>query len=202
MTTKTKNENIGSLNSQNALELRSNLRRLIRIIERDDLSDESRQACRTIHRLLANFENPASRGLNIEECEQGAIAKNPALDRFAGRLDMQESVFWHKVDEILKGKAITQTQLASRMGLTQPAVSQMLNRRCRPQRATIIKFAEALGVKPLELWPDLETADILDTIAAVQEDQKLSAGEAEAMRRALKRSPSNERGAPLPKRKK
>ncbi len=201
MTMKTKNENFAPLNSRIMDELRINVRRLVRIIERDDLSDESRQACRTIHQLLAKFDNYSSFGLNIEECEQGTLAKNPAIDRFAARLDMQESAFWHKLDEFMKAKAITQTQLASRMGLTQPAVSQMLNRRCRPQRATILKFAEALCVNPVELWPDLETADILDTVAAVQEVQEMSSAEGAAMRRALKRSPSNVRGVPLPKRK-
>ncbi|MFM7038566.1 MAG: helix-turn-helix domain-containing protein [Planctomycetaceae bacterium] len=52
----------------------------------------------------------------------------------------------------MEEKNMSQETLASLMGVSQPAISNMLNRRCRPQRRTIVRFAQALGVTEEELW--------------------------------------------------
>jgi transcriptional regulator with XRE-family HTH domain len=48
---------------------------------------------------------------------------------------------------------MTQAQLADKLGLGQPAISMMLQRNCRPQKRTVVRLADALGVAPEELWP-------------------------------------------------
>jgi transcriptional regulator with XRE-family HTH domain len=53
----------------------------------------------------------------------------------------------------MQAKKWTQEMLAEKAGVGQPAISNMLNRQCRPQRRTIQKFAAVLGVSPDELWP-------------------------------------------------
>jgi transcriptional regulator with XRE-family HTH domain len=48
---------------------------------------------------------------------------------------------------------LTQEQLAEKIGVGQPAISMMLKRQCRPQKRTVQRLAEALGVAAEELWP-------------------------------------------------
>ena len=77
----------------------------------------------------------------------------------------------------------------------------MLKRNCRPQKKTIVSLASALDVEPRDLWPDVDVTDILDTVAAVQQEQIMSEEEADAFRRALERPATAAPAAPLPKRK-
>jgi lambda repressor-like predicted transcriptional regulator len=76
-------------------------------------------------------------------------------------IQAEEKQFADKVRVCMAQKGVTQETLAQRAGIGQPAVSNILNRRCRPQRRTVVKFAEALGVSPQELWPGFD-----DTVAA------------------------------------
>ena len=86
-------------------------------------------------------------------------------------------------------RCVTQQELAERIGCSQPAVSQMLNRNCRPQKKTILKLAEALNVQPQELWPDLEVADMLDAVASFQQDDYvMTEAEAESLRNSKGRN--------------
>jgi transcriptional regulator with XRE-family HTH domain len=175
---------------------------MLEIIENPTSTSEDRQrACSTIRDTFEIHETPDLYGVNVAECEIGAAAADPAVDRIASKLDSQEAAFWDRLQVLMKAKAMTQTQLASRVGSTQPAVSQMLKRKCRPQRSTILSLAEALEVDPRELWPELDVADILDTVAAVQEEQAISDAEADAIRRGLKRSATDAPASPLPRRK-
>ena len=48
---------------------------------------------------------------------------------------------------------LSQVELAKKLGITQPAVSLMLQRETHPQRRTIAKLAKVLKVKQEELWP-------------------------------------------------
>ena len=60
---------------------------------------------------------------------------------------------------------------------------RLLNRKSRPQKKTVVRLAEALQVQPQELWPDLETADMLDAVADFQEDDHvMTEAEAKALR--------------------
>ena len=51
---------------------------------------------------------------------------------------------------------MTQEQLAAKIGVGQPAISNMLNRQCRPQRRTVKRLATALDVSPEDLWPGID----------------------------------------------
>jgi len=53
-------------------------------------------------------------------------------------------------------RGMTQEALAAKLGVGQPAISNMLNRQCRPQRRTVLRLAQALGISPEELWPGFQ----------------------------------------------
>ena len=97
-------------------------------------------------------------------------------------MDCQETAFADRLHELMELKRVTQQELSNRVGCSQPAISQMLNRKCRPQKKTILKLAEALQVQPQELWPDIEVAEMLDAVASFeQEDHVMTDAEANAL---------------------
>lgn len=81
--------------------------------------------------------------------------KSPEAAQAAADLKAEEREFADRVRKLMLERNVTQDQLAQAIGIGQPAVSNILNRRCRPQRRTIVRFAEALNVQPEELWPNL-----------------------------------------------
>jgi len=153
--------------------------------------------------MIAIVENP--RASSHEKAQaRDAIDEALSVQSLRGNVgwsSSQESAFAESLRTCMKKKGISQKDLANRIGCTQPAISQMLNRKCRPQRQTIFKLAEALGISPRDLWPDLDVTDILDTVAAAQQDQDMSPEEAEAYRRAMERPSNLPAGKPLPKRR-
>ena len=162
--------------------------------------EEVIRACSTIRDAFNVAESREPYGTVIAEGRASNAIRNAMGDRNEARLDTQESAFWEKVLRLMRSKSITQMQLAERLCSTQPAVSQMLKRRCRPQRSTIMNLAAAFDVPPQELWPELEVTDILDSVAAFHQDQPMSESESEAIRRSLKRAAANALASPLPKR--
>lgn len=82
------------------------------------------------------------------------ILTSPEGAKAAAELKAEERGFSTRVRTLMTEKGVTQEQLAKQAGIGQPAVSNILNRRCRPQRRTIARFAEALGVTPEELWTE------------------------------------------------
>ncbi len=181
------------------LRIRQTTLEMLRIIEdRDSSPDERDRACRTIRESLMLAESSENTGVPLTAHRALAPLRQDLPD-LESRLDSREASFWRKVHEIMKSRAITQLQLADRLGITQPAVSQMLNRRCRPQRSTIMSLATALGVEPGELWPDLEVSDLLDETATFQQEQPMTESEAAAIQRTLKRDVPKVPARPLPK---
>jgi predicted XRE-type DNA-binding protein len=69
-------------------------------------------------------------------------------------LDKEEEMFATKLKMAMEAADISQTRLAELTDVSQPAISNMLNRKCRPHRGTVEKLARALKVPPTELWPD------------------------------------------------
>ncbi|MFN0056639.1 MAG: helix-turn-helix domain-containing protein [Planctomycetales bacterium] len=182
--------------------LRETVLRMLEVVEGADSTPEEKQrACNTIRDAIELQVDPNRYGMSVAECELNAAARHATVDRLVADLDSQEAVFAEKLRQLMKAKLMTQAELASRVGCTQPAISQMLKRECRPQKRTILALASALGVDPRDLWPELEVAEMLDTIAAVQDDQDLSEAEAAAIGQALKRPVAEAPAAPLPKRK-
>lgn len=132
---------------------------------------ERQRALMTIADAL--FPNPnedGEYGLDLVASEANAAAASPPLAREVEKMDSQEATFAHRLRDLLEAKQISQNELADRVGCSQPAISQMLNRNCRPQKKTILKLAEALNVNARDLWPDIEVAEMLDAVASFQQD--------------------------------
>lgn len=91
-------------------------------------------------------------GLDYEESEEEATNKFPEFQTVVDELDREEASFSDNLGRIMSERNISQTELAQSIGVGQPAVSNMLARNCRPQRRTIQRLAEALGVQPEDLW--------------------------------------------------
>ena len=121
-------------------------------------------------------------GQDLATSEQVAAATSKPLDRDGRKTNAQEESFAARLKELMNVKQISQQELADRIKCSQPAISQMLNRRCRPQKRTILKLAEALSVPPCELWQDIDVADMLDAVASFQQDDyTMTAAEAHAL---------------------
>jgi transcriptional regulator with XRE-family HTH domain len=191
-------------------EVQSVVRSMFAVIEHEHTTDDDR------HRALATIadalhlnpeEGHGSYGLDFPRSHQEIATKHPDLSRrpiVAKRLvqmESQEAAFADRVKTILEQKNITQEQLAERMDCTQSAVSKMLSRKARPQRKTIFKMATALDVAPTDLWPDLEVAAILDSIAEPFNDRELTQAQAEALDAASSRPPVEVKTRELPSRK-
>jgi ribosome-binding protein aMBF1 (putative translation factor) len=135
-----------------------------------ECSDEIRAVVDEMARIIGNRESTA------EDREEAAATLIEALfpgvtggtcERFAqnmrthgceirSELDAEEETFAHRLRHAMEVKGFSQQQLAALIGVSQPAISNLLNRTCRPQRGTVEKLAHALGIKPDELWPALE----------------------------------------------
>jgi lambda repressor-like predicted transcriptional regulator len=89
---------------------------------------------------------------------------SPEAAEAAAQLRGEEKHFAQRVRELMLAKNVTQDQLAKEAGITQPAVSNILNRRCRPQRRTVERFAKILGVEPVELWPEWNEPETAEAI--------------------------------------
>lgn len=130
----------------------------------------------------------------IEDPESSSAERKRALSAVTNALfvkpvdateekDAQQDVFATRLRTLLQARGLSQQDLADRIDCSQPAVSQMLNRQCRPQKKTILRLAEALNVDPRELWPDLDVSDLLDAVASFQEsDHIMTDAEAAALR--------------------
>jgi transcriptional regulator with XRE-family HTH domain len=141
-------------------------------------------------------------GLDLARSEAGAAERYPASAREVEKMNSQEATFAARLKELLETKSVSQQELADRVGCSQPAISQMLNRNCRPQKKTILKLAEALNVQPCELWPDIEVAEMLDAVASFQQpDYVMTEAEAQALSDSSNRNRPKIRAKSLPTRK-
>jgi DNA-binding XRE family transcriptional regulator len=80
----------------------------------------------------------------------------PAHRELRAQMEQAEAAFAATLARLLAERQLTQAQLAERIGVGQSAISMLLKRRCRPQRRTLGKLAEALGVTVEELWPGFQ----------------------------------------------
>jgi DNA-binding XRE family transcriptional regulator len=69
------------------------------------------------------------------------------------QMDQAEAAFSAALTRLMAERQLTQAELAERIGVGQSAIAMLLKRRCRPQRRTLGKLAEALSVPVDELWP-------------------------------------------------
>jgi lambda repressor-like predicted transcriptional regulator len=115
------------------------------IMDRDSTDDERTIAGDAIMEALCPMM-----AADIPEDYRKAVKDNDAA--IEANIEAEEHRFADKLRVQMAAKGVTQEMLAQRAGIGQPAVSNILNRRCRPQRRTVVKFAEALGVSPDDLW--------------------------------------------------
>jgi lambda repressor-like predicted transcriptional regulator len=99
--------------------------------------------------IEAVFPGDSAETLEMER----VCARSAAAQAHAAKLAGEEQFFSERVRSLLKEKGLTQEELAQRIGISQPAVANMLNRNCRPQKKTVARFADVLGVSEESLWP-------------------------------------------------
>ena len=143
---------------------------------------------------LTRIERDTAKGHLVE-------SRRPIVSKRLDQLDAQELSFADRLSNLLIEKNITQEELADRIGCTQSAISKMLSRNARPRRTTIFKLSEALKVEPTELWPHLEVAEILDSVADAFADAELTPEQAKSLEAANLRSPARVKTRELPSRK-
>ena len=106
--------------------------------------------------LFPNTDEKGLPGLDLAEGEAIAPSQNLEAREVLSRMDEEEANFAKRLRQLMEAKGLTQAQLADAVGIGPPAVSMILNRSCRPQRKTVLRFAEALGVSPEHLWPGIQ----------------------------------------------
>ncbi len=184
-------------------QLRTDAERLMTIV--DDPNSLPGERGRAWNTLLDQFhllpDDEGRYGMDLARSEAGAAQRFPSLASEVKQMDSQEALFADRLRQIMKDKNITQQQLAERIECSQPAISQMLNRKCRPQRKTLDKIASALSVDVLELWPDLEIVNCMDEIAATESDGYLMSESEASGLRDDSQPRSSIRGKPLRSRK-
>lgn len=190
-------------------EVQSVVRSMFAVLEYEQTTAEDRQrAINTIADALSlkPFEGHGRYGMDLSTIERESAEKHEQVERrliVSNRLvqlNSQEATFAQRLRQILEEKNLTQEELAERIGCTQSAVSKMLSRDARPQRKTIFKMARALNIDATELWPNLEVAAILDSVADFFEDRELTADQAKAIEVAGSREAARVKTRVLPSR--
>jgi lambda repressor-like predicted transcriptional regulator len=113
--------------------------------------DERNAALDTLVEVLFPPRHPEQLGVDLEDMADDTSAQAKRVDAAMAR---QEEMFADAVQKLMKERGITQKALAEKIGIGQPAVSMILSRKCRPQRATVENIAKALAVEPKRIWPE------------------------------------------------
>ncbi len=129
-------------------EVQAVVREMIEIINSDESEPEDLNAAvNTLCEALWPLKAAEIRATDESLCA------SEEMTRVAESLHAEQEAFSGRVRSLMSERGVSQEQLAKAAGITQPAVSNILNRNCRPQRRTVARFAAALGVHPEELWP-------------------------------------------------
>ena len=123
------------------------------LFDANSSEDEKAMAMHTIADALFPKPYNGKLGMDLEESETDAAAEDAELQEIVQDMDREEEVFAENLHRIMLQQKTTQSELAAKIGVGQPAISMMLNRRCRPQRRTIDRLAKALHVSATDLWP-------------------------------------------------
>lgn len=139
-------------------DLRAEALELFKQLNSGELDEEQRFATTALlaEILFPNTSDQGMPGLDLAEAEAIAPSVNPEAQDVIDRMDREEAVFAQRLRDLMEAKGVTQSELANKVRIGQPAISMMLNRACRPQRQTVVRFAQALGVRPEQLWPPFQ----------------------------------------------
>jgi lambda repressor-like predicted transcriptional regulator len=136
--------------------IQAEIRELLEVVEDPDTDEDDREM--TLFTLAdALFPNPheGELGMDLEQSEKMGADYSEEMRQAVEEMDREEAAFAERLRAIMEHRGVTQQTLAERLGIGQSAISNMLNRQCRPQRRTVARFAKALDVSPSELWPEV-----------------------------------------------
>lgn len=140
--------------------MQAGIQDMVAIINDPEADEDDRfSAVATLADVL--FPNPykGKLGMDLAESERDAAGEFDDLQKAVDQMDNEETTFAQRLAIAMKSRGLTQAALADRIGIGQPAVSNMLKRQCRPQRRTIEKLSLALEIEPQELWPGFAAHD-------------------------------------------
>jgi lambda repressor-like predicted transcriptional regulator len=137
-------------------EIQAGIRGMLEILN-DPNTDEDDRDMTLLTLADALFPNPhdGKLGMDLEESEKLGAGYSEEMRTTLEEMDREEETFAARLRKAMDTQGVTQEQLAAKTGVGQPAISNMLNRQCRPQRKTVLRLAVALNVAPEELWPGL-----------------------------------------------
>lgn len=121
----------------------------------ESTEDERHMACATIAEALFPSKQDGHLGADLEQVEFGCGRS----DEIRTEMQRQQEHFTERVGALLQEHKMTQADLAAAIGVGQSAVSMLLSRRCRPQRRTVERIANALRVSVSDLWPEGEQSN-------------------------------------------
>jgi DNA-binding XRE family transcriptional regulator len=135
-------------------EIQAGIREMLDILN-DPETDEDDRDMTLITLADALFPNlhEGKLGMDLEESEKLGAGYSEEMRSVVEELDQEEATFATRLRDAMAKCEMTQEDLAQKIDVGQPAISNMLKRQCRPQRRTVRRIAEALGVTPEDLWP-------------------------------------------------
>jgi len=134
--------------------IQSGIREMLDVLNDPETDEDEREM--TLFTLAdALFPNPhnGKLGMDLEESERMGAGYSQEARHAIDEMDREEESFAERLQDAMNKQGLTQAELAEKVGIQQPAISNMLLRQCRPQRRTVARFAEALGLLPDDLWP-------------------------------------------------
>ncbi len=140
-------------------ELRAEAITLFKQLQSGELDPDEIQATTALlaEILFPNTDHKGLPGLDGEEAEEISKTTSAEAKVVLDRMDHEEATFAERLRSLMDKARLTQEQLAAKIGVGQPAISMMLKRQCRPQKRTVQRLAEALGVVAEDLWAGEKT---------------------------------------------
>jgi len=133
--------------------IQSAIREMLEILNEPETDDDDRES--TLFTLAdALFPNlhEGKLGMDLQESEGLGAGQSREMKEVLEAMDAEEATFAERLRGTMEQRGLTQQALAERLGIGQPAVSNLLKRQCRPQRRTVSRLAKVLDVSPCELW--------------------------------------------------
>ncbi len=121
--------------------------------------DDQEAALATLSEALFPVSHNGGLGIDIEDLRKIGLRESEEFKDEIRRFDERQESFSARLKAAMDAQGISQSELAEKTGVQQPAISMMLNRSCHPQRRSVEKLAAGLGIKPSDLWPDLVSCD-------------------------------------------